>query len=72
MLFQQKVLAVTGEPPPWGLLPVVLGALFVYVGIALAAASWQFRRESVLFRETGPAKSAGGLIAKLFKKKTAV
>jgi sodium transport system permease protein len=72
MLFQQKVLAVTGEPPPWGLLPVVLGALFVYVGIALAAASWQFRRESVLFRETGPAKSAGGLLAKLFKKKSTV
>ena len=70
MLFQQRVLAVTGEPPPWGLLPVVLGALVVYVGLALAAASWQFRRESVLFRETGPANSAGGLLARLFGKKT--
>ncbi len=72
MLFQQKVLAVTGEPPPWGLLPVVLGALFVYVAAALTLAAWQFRRESVLFRETGPAKSAGGFLAKLFRKKTAV
>lgn len=69
MLFQQKVLAVTAEPPPWHLLPVVLGALCVYVGIALSLAAWQFRRESVLFRETGPAQSAGGLLAKLFGKK---
>lgn len=69
MLFQQKVLAVTAEPPPWHLLPVVLGALCVYVGVCLSLAAWQFRRESVLFRETGPANSAGGLMAKLFKRK---
>lgn len=70
MLFQQKVLAVTDKPIPWEMLPLVLGALVVYVAIALSLAAWQFRRESVLFRETGPAKSAGGLFAKLFGKKT--
>jgi sodium transport system permease protein len=72
MLFQQKVLAVTAEPVPWGMLPVVLGALFVYVAVALSLAAWQFRRESVLFRETGPAKSAGGFLSKLFKRKAGV
>lgn len=59
MLFQQKLLAVTGEPVPWEMFPLVLGAQLVYVGLALAAAWWQFRREAVLFREMGPTKTRG-------------
>lgn len=67
MLFQQKLLAVTGEAVPWGMFPLVLGAQLAYVGLALTAAWWQFRRESVLFRETGPAKTNGGLFGRLRK-----
>ena len=67
MLLQQKMLAVTGDPIPWGYFPPVLGSLAVYIALALTAAWWQFRREGVLFRETGPAKSGGGLFG-LFKK----
>jgi sodium transport system permease protein len=63
MLLQQKLLAVNGDPIPWEYFPLVLGALAVYVAAALAAAWWQFTREAVLFRETGPAK-AGGLFRK--------
>lgn len=59
MLLQQKLLSVSGEPIPWGYFVPVLGAQAVYVGIALTAAWWQFRREGVLFRETGPAKTRG-------------
>ena len=59
MLFQQKLLAVTGEPIPWGLFPLVLGGQVVYVGLALLAAWAQFRREGVLFREMGAAKAGG-------------
>ena len=59
MLFQQKLLAVTGEPIPWAYFPLVLGAQLLYVGLALTAAWWQFRREAVLFREVGPAKVTG-------------
>jgi len=61
LLFQQKLLAVNGDPIPWEYFPLVLGAQAVYVGLALAAAWWQFTREAVLFRETGPAKTTGGL-----------
>jgi len=57
MLLQQKVLSV-GEPIPWEFFPPVLGSMLAYVGIALYLAVWQFKRESVLFRETGPARSA--------------
>jgi sodium transport system permease protein len=59
MLFQQKLLAVSGEPVPWEMFPLVLGAQLVYVGLALAAAWCQFRREAVLFREMGPTKTRG-------------
>jgi sodium transport system permease protein len=51
MLLQAKLLAVTGDPVPGWALPAVLGSLAVWVGLALWAASWQFRREAVLFRE---------------------
>ncbi len=53
MLFQQKLLAVTGDPIPWGYAVPVLGAQLVYVALALTAAWWQFTREGVLFREVG-------------------
>lgn len=59
MLLQQKLLAVNGDPIPWEYFPLVLGSLTVYVGLALGAAWWQFQRESVLFREMGPAKTGG-------------
>jgi sodium transport system permease protein len=60
MLFQQKLLAVTGEPVPWALFPLVLGGQVAYVSLALLAAWVQFRREGVLFREMGSAKTGGG------------
>jgi sodium transport system permease protein len=53
MLFQQKLLAVTGDPIPWGYAVPVLGAQALYVALALTAAWWQFTREGVLFREVG-------------------
>ena len=69
MLLQQKLLAVSSEPIPWVYFLPVLGSHAVYVALALALAIFQFKRESVLFRETGPAKSAGpGLFAKLFRR----
>ncbi len=53
MLLQQKFLSVTGDPVPWGyLLPVVASNTLAAV-TALVVAVWQFKRESVLFRETG-------------------
>jgi len=70
MLLQQKLLAVSAEPIPWEYFAPVLGSHAVYISIALGLAIWQFKRESVLFRETGPAKSAGaGLLGKLFRRK---
>lgn len=59
MLLQQKMLAVNGDPVEWWYFPLVLGALAMYVGLALAAAWWQFTREGVLFREMGSAKTGG-------------
>lgn len=66
MLLQQRLLTVSGEPIPWEYFAPVLGSLFVWVSAALAFASWQFRREGVLFRESGP--TGGGLIRGLFKR----
>jgi sodium transport system permease protein len=66
MLLQQRLLTVSGEPIPWEYFAPVLGSLFVWVSAALAFASWQFRREGVLFRETG--STGGGLIRGLFKR----
>jgi sodium transport system permease protein len=60
MLLQKRLLSVGGDPIPWGYFPLVLGAQLGYVALALLAAWWQFTREAVLFRETGPAKTAGG------------
>ncbi len=59
MLLQRKLLAVNGDPVEWWYFPLVLGALAAYVGLALAAAWWQFTREGVLFREMGSAKTGG-------------
>ena len=60
MLFQSRLLALTGEGVPWEFLPAVLASSALWVTLALAFAVWQFNRESVLFRETGPAKRPGG------------
>ncbi len=70
MLLQQKLLAVTADPIPWEYFAPVLGSHAVYISVALGLAIFQFKRESVLFRETGPAKSGGeGLFGKLFRRK---
>lgn len=62
ILLQAKLLAVTGEPLAWWAFPAVLGWLGVWVAIALGLASWQFRREAVLFREaSGGGKGLKGL-----------
>jgi len=59
LLLQQKMLSVTGEPIPWNFFLPVFGSLAVYVALGLTLAVWQFKRESVLFRETGPARKRG-------------
>jgi sodium transport system permease protein len=59
LLLQQKLLAVTGDPIPWGYFAPVLIVQLVYVAVALLLAWWQFCREGVLFRETGSGESAG-------------
>jgi sodium transport system permease protein len=56
MLMQQKLLSVSADPVPWGMLVPVLGGLAASIALALWWAVLQFRRESVLFREMGPAK----------------
>jgi sodium transport system permease protein len=53
MLLQQKLLSVSADPFPWGMVPLVFGSLAVWIGLALWAAVWQFHREGVLFRESG-------------------
>ena len=53
MLFQQRLLSVAGDPIPWNYFGPILAALAGWIGLALAFAVWQFRRESVLFREGG-------------------
>jgi sodium transport system permease protein len=52
MLFQQKLLNLSDAPIPWKLLLPVLGSQIIAVVVALALAGLQFRRESVLFRES--------------------
>jgi sodium transport system permease protein len=54
-LILQNLLAVSGEPVSiWSWL-LGVGSLVVCVGLGLAWASWQFRREAVLFRgDDGP------------------
>jgi sodium transport system permease protein len=64
MLLQQKLLSVTPDPVPWEMIPVVLGSLAIWIGLALWAAIRQFHRESVLFRET----QGGGWWKVLFRK----
>jgi sodium transport system permease protein len=65
MLLQRELLSVSGDPTPWGYFAPVLGSLAVWIGIALTFAVWQFRRESVLFRESLP---AGGGFRRLWRK----
>lgn len=64
MLLQQKLLSVSSDPTPWGYFLPVLGSLSVAVVLALSFAVWQFRRESVLFREAATSKF--GRFARLF------
>ncbi|MEO2088282.1 MAG: ABC transporter permease [Gemmataceae bacterium] len=59
MLLQQKLLSVTGDPIPWGYFAPVLGAQAVYVGLALLAAWWEFRREGSCSARLGR-RSGGG------------
>jgi sodium transport system permease protein len=66
MLFQQRLLSTTGDPIPWEyFLPTML-ALAFWVGLALYLAIYQFKREEVLFRETGGDKPS--LWSRLFGK----
>ena len=54
-LILQNLLAVSGEPVSALSWVLGVGSLVAFVGLALAWASWQFRREAVLFRgEEGP------------------
>jgi sodium transport system permease protein len=51
----QNLMAVSGEPISPLTWTLGLGSMFICVVLALMWASWQFRRESVLFRgESGP------------------
>ncbi|CAN5321619.1 hypothetical protein BH11PLA2_BH11PLA2_00670 [soil metagenome] len=58
MLFQQKLLNVYGEAIPWLMLLPVLGSLAVSVAVGLWLAVVQFKRESVLFRESAGEKKS--------------
>ncbi len=63
LLLQQKFLSVSGDPVPWGYLPLVVVSHLVWAGCALGFAVWQFQRESVLFRESGHDQ---GFLARFF------
>lgn len=67
LLLQQRLMAVRTDPFPWQHVPAVAISLGACVAVALWGAVRQFRRESVLFRET----EAGGKKGKwsLFGKK---
>jgi sodium transport system permease protein len=56
LLFQQRLMSVRPDPFPWQHVPAVFGSLTLCVVLALWAASQQFHRETVLFRE---AQAAG-------------
>ncbi len=68
LLLQQKLLAVTGDPTPWGMFAPVLGGLAAAVALALWLAVRQFNNETVLFRETG-AEKGGGLLGRVFRRR---
>ena len=70
MLLQSRLLSVTADPVEWWYYPLVLGASAAWVSVALTLAIQQFKRESVLFRETGPA--GGNSLARLFRRKPTV
>jgi sodium transport system permease protein len=70
LLLQQKMLSVSGQPIPWEYFLPVFGSLALYVAMGLGLAVWQFKRESVLFRETGPARSGRGLFGRLLRRKS--
>jgi len=64
LLLQQKLLSISSDPTPWGFFFSVIGGLAVCVTAALWFAVRQFKRESVLFRETGAGQ--GGSLRKFF------
>ncbi len=65
LLFQQRLMSVRPDPFPWEHAPAVFGTLGLCVALALWAASRQFHREGVLFREG----ESGGKGWSLFGKK---
>jgi sodium transport system permease protein len=65
LLFQQRLMSVRPDPFPWQHVPAVFISLGVCVALALFAATRQFHRESVLFRES----QSGGRRWSLFGKK---
>src|SRR5262249_52975768 len=56
LLFQQRLMSVRADPFPWQHVPAVFISLGLCVGLALWAATRQFHRESVLFRESQTGK----------------
>lgn len=67
LLFQQRLMAVRPDPFPWQHVPAVVVSLAGCVAAALGFAVLQFKRESVLFRES---QSAGRKGWSLFSRKT--
>jgi sodium transport system permease protein len=52
LLLQQRLLAVRPDPFPWAHLPAVAASLGLCIALAVWAAVRQFKRESVLFRQS--------------------
>ena len=55
----QRLMAVRPDPFPWQHIPAVAISLTLCVTAALAFAVWQFKRESVLFREGESSQKKG-------------
>jgi sodium transport system permease protein len=52
LLFQQRLMSVRPDPFPWQHVPAVFISMGLCIALALWAATRQFHRESVLFRES--------------------
>jgi sodium transport system permease protein len=64
LLFQQRLMSVRPDPFPWRHVPAVFGSLALCVALALWAASRQFHREDVLFRESQGGKRKWSLFGR--------